>query len=700
LLRSAKMKGLNKISGPKILLLILSMAINYSAWSQFAFNIPNRENHRIQSSETIQVAVGGKLALCSHSEKGSINLDVTGGKAPYKFRWNTNETTQNRTNLYAGTYTVKITDAEGTEHIERIIVQPPFPLILNPVEKRDATCGSGADGYAKISVKIGRNDYESNSPPYKVTWSNGLKDVLEVDNLAPGTYTVVVADKYNCDVSISFDIKSAAEGINVSSNTQNPTCESITSGNILLNVTGGSAPYTYLWNNGAATKDLTNIPAGDYQVQVKDSKGCSFQATYKLSSPASFQLESKVSQPNCQGSDTGEIEILTKGGKAPFTFIWNNGQTSAKATGLSAGNYTVKVTDAQGCSEEKQISLNNSSSLALEVLENRPVSCSGLSDGGVSLKISGAKGASKITWSDGKEGLAKRNDLKAGTYTISVSDESGCATSITVIVEESTKIQARIETALDVDCTSGKAKGIAWVSIQGGKEPFTIKWNNTTSTTREINFSQSGILKATITDALGCTVETESKVDFPNQNNQGARLDFQYRKLAITSETEVMVEEEILFESEIAPEFIAWEWEFGDGKKSSEKDPVHIFTVAGEHEVKLTGYDLFGCSTVETNRIQVSSPTEIIAIPNAFTPNGDGLNDTFIPKLRAVFSFQMEVFNTWGEKLYITNSLESKGWDGTYRGQLVPAGNYLYRITFTNRDGQLVNRSGGITLIR
>lgn len=688
------------MSGAKILLLILSMAINYSARAQFAFNIPSRENQRIETYQTIQVAVSGKLALCSHSEKGSIILDVTGGVPPYKFRWNTNETSQNRTNLNAGTYTVKITDALGTEHIERIIVQPPFPLILNPVTKRDASCGSGNDGFAKISVKIGRNDYEADSPPYKITWSNGLKDVWEADNLAPGTYTVVVADKYNCDVSISFDIKAAAEGINVSAASQDPTCQIANSGKIQLTVTGGQAPYTYAWSNGANSKDLSNIAAGTYQVTVKDNKGCSFQASYTLSSPASFTLDSRILDPTCKDSDTGEIEILPKGGKAPFSFLWSNGKTSARVTDLKEGNYSVKVTDALGCTVEKQFSLTNQSSLTLEVLENRPVSCSGQADGGISLKITGQKGTIKLSWSDGAKDLLQRKDLKAGTYTVTATDESGCSASLTVTVVETTKIQARIETALDIDCSNGKATGVAWVSIQGGKEPYTIKWSSSNSNTREINFSSSGVLKVTVTDALGCSVEAESKVDFPNQNSQGSRLDFQYRKLVFTSEPEVMIEEEILFESEIAPEFIAWEWEFGDGKKSSEKDPIHIFSKSGEYEVKLTGYDLFGCSTVETNKVQVTSPTEMIVIPNAFTPNGDGLNDTFFPKLRAVTSFQLEVFNTWGEKLFITNSLESKGWDGTYKGQLAPAGNYIYRITFTTMNGQMVNRSGGITLIR
>lgn len=688
------MKGIKQISGARFFLLILSMTTYNFALAQFAFNPPHRANDRIQSTGIIQVAVSGKLALCSHSEKGSIILDVSGGKAPYKFRWNTNETTQNRSNLYAGTYTVKITDAEGTEHVERIVVQPPYPLILNPVEKKDASCGSANDGFAKISVKVGRGE------PYKVTWSNGLKDTWEAQNLAPGTYTVIVSDMFNCDVSISFDIKSAAEGINVSSTSQDPNCNAPNSGNILLNVTGGVAPYTYLWSNGANTKNLTNVPAGDYQVLVKDTKGCSFQAAYKLTAPISFEIDSKITQPSCQGSGNGSIEILPKSGKAPFTYLWSNGLTASKANGLVAGSYSVKVTDALGCSVEQQISLENQSSLSISILENTPVSCSGEEDGIVSVQITGAKGSNKLTWSDGVEGLKERKNLKAGTYTITASDESGCTTSLAILVEETSKITARIETALDVDCAEGKATGVAWVSIQGGKEPYTIKWNTNPTNSSEINFSSAGTLKVTVIDALGCTVETEAKVDFPNQNTQGSRLDFQYRKLIFTSEPEVLVEEEILFESQIAPEFIAWEWEFGDGNKSTEKDPIHIFSKAGEYEVKLIGYDVFGCSMVEVNSVQVTTPTELIAIPNAFTPNGDGLNDTFIPKVRAFTSIQVEVFNTWGEKLFITNSLESKGWDGTYKGQLAPAGNYLYNITLTTLDGQLVNRTGGITLIR
>ncbi len=677
-----------------LLLLNFSGTLTYSAQAQVSNTLLTRSNERTTSIDAIAVSVSGKLALCSSTERGNIVLTVTGGVQPYKFRWNTNETTQNRSNLYAGTYTVKITDALGAEHIERIIVQPPYPLILNPVEKKDASCS--ADGSAKISVKTAHSSRE----PYRISWSNGLKDVWEADNLTPGTYTVVVADKFNCDVTVSFEIKAGTEAVKVSGAVENPSCAVGNSGKILLDVSGGQSPYSFKWSNGAVTKDLQGLSPGNYQVQVTDSKGCMVQATYSVVAPVSVQLESKVTQPNCQGSSTGEIEVSVKSGNAPFTYLWSNGQTISKISNLSAGNYTVKVTDASGCVTEQQFLLQNQSNLSLEVLENRPVSCSGESDGGISLSVSGAKGAYQITWSDGVKELLQRKDLKAGSYTISVTDESGCFITKAIVVEEATKIQARIETALDVDCAAGKVTGVAWVSVQGGKEPYTITWNTGSMNTREINFTTSGILKVTVQDALGCTVETEAKVDLPNQNTQGSRLDFQYRKLSISNEPEVMVQEEILFESEISPEFIAWEWEFGDGVKSTEKNPIHIFSKPGQYEVKLTGFDFFGCNTVETNTVLVNSLEEMMVIPNAFSPNGDGLNDTFMPKMKGVSEFSLEIFNTWGEKLFSSTGIESAGWDGTYKSQILPPGNYIYKINYVTWDGIQKSKSGGITLIR
>tara|TARA_R110002072_G_scaffold140812_1_gene285426 strand:+ start:115632 stop:117647 length:2016 start_codon:yes stop_codon:yes gene_type:complete len=655
---------------------------------------PNLGNTRILATKGITVGVSGKLALCSHAEKGHIILDVQGGIAPYTYRWNTLQTTKDRTNLYSGTYTVVITDAVGTIHTERIVVQPPYPLILNPVEKTDASCSSGNDGSAKISVKVGRGE------PYRVTWSNGLTDTWEATNLEPGSYSVTVADKFNCDITTTFEIKAASEGMQVSEAIQDLGCSGLSNGSINLSVKGGQAPYTYQWSNGSTSKDLINITEGDYSVIIKDQTGCSFQASYAVKAATQMGLKETVQPESCAGAGNGSIQVSVQGGTAPYIYKWNNGQSTSKLGDVNAGDYSLIVTDAFGCTVEKKFTVGTDSALELEVLDQTKAACAGSSAGSIHLAIKGASGKYSTKWSDDPSAGLNRENLSAGTYHLSVSDESGCNVSKTFTIAEAQALQARIETVLDVDCAIGAITGVAWVSIKGGVQPYQISWSSGEEATREINFHSSGSLKVNVTDALGCTSQTEVRVDFPSQINKAGRLDFDYRKLEISSEPEVQVDEEIIFESVISDDFIGWEWSFGDGNASKEKDPIHIFQTSGMFEVTLTAYDIYGCSSIEKNIIQVNTPLEFITIPNAFTPNGDGLNDTFIPKLRAVSTFSMDIFNTWGEKMYSVSGLESKGWDGVYQGQVSPPGNYLYQITYTSRDGQLFTRTGGVTLIR
>lgn len=652
---------------------------------------------RIADAETVSsitVAISGKLALCSHSEKGSIILDVTGGKAPYTFEWNTNETTQNRTNLFAGTYTVDITDADGVLHTERIVVQPPYPLILDPLEKRNASCASGAEGYAKIGVKIGRGE------PYKVRWSHGLEDSWEADNLEPGTYTVTIADMFNCDVSLTFEIESDTEGMELSESIQQPDCSANGSGQISLNVTGGSAPYQYNWSHGPSSASVVDLAPGDYSVMIIDQTGCSIQANYTIQDPAAMEVNVSSSDPTCGSQKDGAISLDITGGQAPYTVLWSNGLSGVSISNLDGGTYQASITDALGCTSQESVTISEASGISLQIEDIRDISCFGANDGYAKINLLGDASSVSIIWSDGIEDVLVREGLASGTYTVIAENRAGCEVSTSFDISSPVELTARIESALDVDCSIGSVEGVAWVSIQGGTEPYTVNWDQNNASNREINFSQSSTLKVSITDAKGCTVEAESRVDFPSNTTAQGRLDFNYRKLEISNEPEVQVDEEIIFESEISEEFIAWEWAFGDGMQSLDKDPIHVFAKAGIYEVTLTGYDVYGCSSVETNSVQVNSPQDMVVIPNAFTPNGDGLNDTFMPKVKSVNRFSMDIFNTWGERMYSTTQTEDRGWDGTYNGQLLPAGNYLYKITYNTTEGEIIRRSGGVTLIR
>lgn len=762
------MKNLDFIGQLKIWALMILSIVAIQAHGQI-LDFPLGSNHREGSYGGIQVEVTGKLALCSHSEKGFLILNVTGGKGPYTFKWNTNETTQNRYNLNAGTYTVQITDAEGTVHVERIVVQPPFPLILEPVQTKDASCGSAPDGYAKIGVKIGRGD------PYRVVWSHGPKDVWELSDLRPGTYTAIVYDMYNCDASISFEIKAPAGGVAVTESIEDESCSGQKDGKISLSITGGEGPYTYQWNTGASSKDISNLEAGNYEVIVTDSKGCSFFGAYTVKGSSPLDLSGEVYQPLCN-SDDGSIVLNVSGGASPYTYSWNTGQTSAQLDNLSSGTYSVIVKDANGCSINSSFTLSDATTLDLQstildascelvqdgsisvsvaggaapytytwshgptspnledlqpgayelivedangcqisesytvkskntlqvsLVNQKDPSCSGAADGEIEVAVSGAFGAVKVLWSDGVEGPLKRSDLTAGSYSIQVFDENNCGVNQNVAIENPDPIQARISTLFETDCEAGRVVGKAVLSISGGTAPFKIKWNSGEQDKEEIPVYQSGFIQVTITDALGCQAETSVDLDMPAQMTNRARvLDFQYRKVEFSNEPEVLVGEELEFISEISDDLRDWSWDFGDGLSSDEKDPVHIFEKEGAYQVTLTAYDPLGCPISETNTVVVTSEEAMMVVPNAFTPNGDGLNDTFIPKMNAVAEFTLEIFNVWGEKMFVTTDIESKGWDGTYQGKFAQPGNYIYRIYYKDLKGQEFSVSGGLTLVR
>jgi gliding motility-associated-like protein len=493
--------------------------------------------------DSLEVTVTGKLALCTHAERGNISLEIKGGVAPYSIIWNNQATTTKLENLLAGSYTALITDALGTKHTEHILIQPPFGLILNPVEIENATCGA-ENGGAKISVKYGRGE------PYQITWSHGLEGEWEPKNLKPGIYTVTVSDSYNCDVSVSFEVKSSDIAINVQETVQNPTCFGENDGQIKLDISGGAPPYQIRWSNGVSSQNLTGLSPGIYKVTIQDQRGCSFEKSIEVSAPVPLRMT--------------------------------------------------------------------------------------------------------------------------------------------------------VQTIFEQNCLTGIFEGIAKLDIIGGKPPFQIAWNTGQKNVTEIRFLKSSTVRILVRDAAGCVSEISSNLSFPNDQKSSQKLDFTFSKANVASDSRIQAGDEILFEfNEFSDQFIDWRWDFGDGNSSKKQNPIHQYNKLGEYEVSLFAVDFGGCATIAKHSLKVFQIPDPILIPNAFSPNGDGLNDIFFPVLRGVDWFWMEIFNTWGERIFSTKEGEiGAGWDGTYRGQSVPVGNYLYKISFRSDNGFFETRTGGITLIR
>lgn len=301
---------------------------------------------------------GGYNISCHGASNGSINLFISGGVAPYSFSWTDGTTQRNRNNLAAGYYKVIVTAANGQKLARDITLTQPeiFEVGLYPDEYKGAfhiSEAGASDGNITSEVKGG-------VPPYTFLWSNGSSE-QRISKLSAGNYTVQVNDATNCTAisSILLIEPSPLHIVSINSPTISNSAFHTSCGNangaIQLQVAGGTPPYAYKWNNGEFTKDLSAVLSGEYKVQVSDANGAMVDTSIVLnSSPSVSCTITKFIYPNgantsCATCTNGSILLNALSGTPPFVFQWSNGITTQNNSQLAAGSYSVRITDALGC---------------------------------------------------------------------------------------------------------------------------------------------------------------------------------------------------------------------------------------------------------------------------------------------------------------------------------------------------------------
>ena len=241
-------------------------------------------------------------------------------------------------------------------------------------------------------------------------------------------------------------------------------CNGAATGAIDLTVTGGVSPYTYLWSNGTTTQDLSGRTAGTYTVTVTDANGCTKSISATITQPTLVVLSSTVTNVACNGGNTGSVDLTVSGGVSPYTYVWSNAATTQDLSGLTAGTYTVTVTDANGCTKTTSATISENSTLAATTT-TVPVTCNGGSNGSIDLTVSGGTSPYTYLWSNG----ATTQDLTgrtAGTYTVTVTDALGCTKSTSATIIEPTAIA--LTTAVTNVLCNGAATGSIDLSVSGG----------------------------------------------------------------------------------------------------------------------------------------------------------------------------------------------------------------------------------------
>jgi PKD repeat protein len=278
-------------------------------------------------------------ATCNGSADGSVIATSAGGTAPYTYLWGGGETTATITGLNAGTYNVTVTDANGCVNTSSGSVSEPAAIVLTP-SSTDASCGN-SDGTASIAAAGG-------TPAYTYLWSTGAT-TDNITAVAAGSYTVTVTDANGCSEIETISINDAgAPMINAAST--NVTCFGDADGTATAIPSGGTSPYTYLWSTGGTTDSEADLAAGTYTITITDDAGCVATESFTITEPT--ELTTSMS------SDMGWAIVTASGGTPPYSYLWSSGETTESITAVTvSGDYTVTVTDANGCTAEETVTL-------------------------------------------------------------------------------------------------------------------------------------------------------------------------------------------------------------------------------------------------------------------------------------------------------------------------------------------------------
>lgn len=431
---------------------------------------------------------------CFGQNDGAAKALAIGGSAPYAYKWNTGAMTDSIGNLAAGTYTVTVTDGNGCSASGTVTInQPPnLTLILSG---DTLVCTGGNTGFVKASVSGG-------TAPYTYLWNTGAT-VDSIGGLGAGTYGVTVTDAGGCQRTATFHITQAPP-ININLEATEVVCGGENLGSASASVNGGKAPYTFQWSNGATVPTIEDLASGTYRLTVTDANGCFATKEVSITIVSDFAVNTVPRNVLCNGDNSGSILITAQGGKTPYSYLWSNGRTTAEITNLTAGIYSVTVTDANGCQLSQTINITQPPALTLTISKNN-INCFGSNNGTASVTASGGTAPYTYKWSNNAT-TPNISNLTPGSYTVTVTDANFCTKTASITITQSNQLKGTIS-VINILC-NGENNGSAMVAVTGGTAPYTYAWS-TGATTSVITNRAAGTYVVTTTDANGCsTIDT------------------------------------------------------------------------------------------------------------------------------------------------------------------------------------------------
>lgn len=716
----------------------------------------------------------GSNVSCYGGSNGSATVVVTGGTSPYKYSWTGGSSSATASGLSAGSYTVTVTDSNGCSSSSTVTITQPGQLVASITSTSNVSCNGGNNGSATVSASGG-------TPSYAYAWSSGSSSV-SASNLSAGTYTIVVKDANGCSATASVTITEPAP-LSTTFSPAPPSCNGMSNGSATASPTGGTAPYVYLWSTVPAQSSQTasGLSAGTYSVTITDANGCTLSNNTTLTQPTvlTASIGGKVN-PACYGYSNGGAGVVPAGGTGPYTYSWSTVpvQTTAAATGLSAGTYTATVTDAHGCTATTNVTLIQPAKVITTVTGPDTI-CSGNAIT-LSASSSGGNGTYFYHWSNGGGPAPAITVAPANTttYTVTAIDGKGCMGDTVSITVKTLKLMPAAVTMsnpqticqgdtasvyANVDTTNSGHVNLNWSNGFKGSGPFNVTPSVTTTysvtvadqcgntVTKSVTITVNPVPVVNLQDQSGASCKSVS-LNFKDTNSanngdtyywtfgdnessslsnpsheyiQGGRYIVTVTVTAPSGcKSEAQANMNITIyptpvaqftvnpyrESVLNPSFAftdnslnttQWLWDFGDGNTAKMQNPTHTYApVVADYKVELVTTNNYGCIDSTSDSVHVV-PDFRIYIPNAFSPNSDGLNDYFTAKGIGIVTFNMMIFDRWGNLLYTTDDI-NRGWNGTVGGdtKIAQEDTYVYKIQVTDIFKEQHSYIGAVTLIK
>ena len=402
----------------------------------------------------------------------------------------------------AGNHFVIVQDSNGCRDTVYFTITEPLPLSLS-VSATDAICNGDPDGTATAAATGGTGTI---TYAWQGCQGGPVVNNATATNLYAGCYAVTVTDGNGCSATATVTVGEPTPFIFTSSQTP-VRCKGGADGSASMEVTGGTPPYEYDWDNGDTSGTADSLKAGFHFVTITDFAGCQAATFVIVLEPTLLVVDSITSiQTSCFNGGNGSAKVYPKGGTMPYTYLWSDSQSqiTQQANNLSAGSYTVTVTDAKGCTVQASVPVTSPTQLLASVTAVVHEKCDGACDGSVTVAGSGGTGPYTYQWDDPSipDGPPTAPNLCDGTYMVTVVDFRGCTATEKATVNPALAIDIHID-AIAPAC-AGFQDGSVFATVVGGNPPYQIDWNNGASGPSVIGLP-CGLYTMTLTDNAGCT---------------------------------------------------------------------------------------------------------------------------------------------------------------------------------------------------